>query len=126
MIEKRDSNIENVVDAIKPNTKMLYLESPANPTILLTDIEAASAVARANNMITVVDNTFSSPYLQKPLELGADIVLHSLTKFINGHADVVGGALIAKEEEITKKLRKLKQQHHVRNQEHHRHWCCGR
>lgn len=100
------SNLENIIDAIRPNTKMLYLESPANPTIHLTDIVEASKVAKMNNIITVVDNTFSSPYLQKPLDLGADVVLHSLTKFINGHADVVGGALIVKEEELYKKLRK--------------------
>ena len=100
------SRIENIIDAIKPNTKMLYMESPANPTIHLTDIEEACKVAKMNDIITVVDNTFSSPYLQKPLDLGADVVLHSLTKFINGHADIVGGALIAKEEGLYMKLRK--------------------
>ena len=100
------SRVENIIDAIKPNTKMLYMESPANPTIHLTDIEEACKVAKMNDIITVVDNTFSSPYLQKPLDLGADVVLHSLTKFINGHADIVGGALIAKEEGLYKKLRK--------------------
>jgi len=100
------SHIENIIDAIKPNTKLLYLESPANPTIHLTDIAEACRVAKMNNIITVVDNTFSSPYLQKPLDLGADVSLHSLTKFINGHADVVGGALIAKDEEVYKKMRK--------------------
>ena len=100
------SRVENIIDAIKPNTKLLYLESPANPTIHLTDIEAACIVAKMNNIVSVVDNTFSSPYLQKPLDLGADVSLHSLTKFINGHADIVGGALIAKDEEVYKKLRK--------------------
>lgn len=100
------SRIENIIDAIKPNTKLLYLESPANPTIHLTDIAEACRVAKMNNIITVVDNTFSSPYLQKPLDLGADVSLHSLTKFINGHADIVGGALIAKDEVLYKKMRK--------------------
>ncbi len=100
------SRIENIVEAIQPQTKMLYLETPANPTMELTDLAAACQVAKANNIITVVDNTFSSPYLQKPLDLGADVVLHSLTKFINGHADVVGGALVAKEEELYKRLHK--------------------
>ncbi|HAW50720.1 MAG TPA: methionine gamma-lyase [Flavobacteriales bacterium] len=100
------SDIEQIKAAIKPNTKMLFLESPSNPTIQLTDIKAACKIAKASNIITVVDNTFSSPYLQKPLDLGADVSLHSLTKFINGHADIVGGALIAKEEELYKKLRK--------------------
>ena len=100
------SSIENIIDAIRPNTKMLYIESPANPTIHLTDIEEVCKLAKIHDIITVVDNTFSSPYLQKPLDLGADISLHSLTKFINGHADIVGGALIAKKEELYKKLRK--------------------
>jgi len=91
---------------IKPNTKLLYLETPANPTIKLTDIEAASKLAHQHGIIVCVDNTFSSPYLQKPLDLGADISLHSLTKFINGHADIVGGALIAKDPGLYAKLRK--------------------
>ena len=98
--------LENIEKAIKPNTKMLYLETPANPTIVLTDIKAACEIAHKHNIIVVVDNTFSSPYLQQPLDLGADVVLHSLTKFINGHADIVGGALIVKEEELYKKVRK--------------------
>jgi len=100
------SDIGNIIDAIRPKTKMLFLESPANPTIQLTDIEEACKVAKMNNIITVVDNTFSSPYLQKPLDFGADVSLHSLTKFINGHADIVGGALIAKDETLYTKLRK--------------------
>lgn len=100
------SDISNIEKAIKPNTKVLYLETPANPTIQLTDVKAACEVAHKHNLIVVVDNTFSSPYLQKPLDLGADVVLHSLTKFINGHADIVGGALIAKDEKIYNTMRK--------------------
>ena len=100
------SNMENIRKAIQPNTKMLYLETPANPTIQLTDIKQASEIAHEHNIIVVVDNTFSSPYLQKPLDLGADIALHSLTKFINGHADIVGGALIVKDEALYKKVKK--------------------
>ena len=100
------SVLENIEKAIKPNTKLLYLETPANPTIQLTDIKKASELAHKHGIIVVVDNTFSSPYLQKPLELGADVALHSLTKFINGHADIVGGALIAKDEAIYNNLRK--------------------
>jgi methionine-gamma-lyase len=100
------SNLDTIREAIRPNTKMLYLETPANPTIKLTDIKGASQIAHEHNLIVVVDNTFCSPYLQKPLDLGADIVLHSLTKFINGHADIVGGALIVKEKELYKKVRK--------------------
>lgn len=100
------SDLTNIVEAIKPNTKLLYLETPANPTMTLTDIQEACKIAHAHGMVVVVDNTFSSPYLQKPLHLGADIVLHSLTKFINGHADVVGGALIVKDEALYKTVRK--------------------
>lgn len=100
------SNLQEIEKAIKPNTKLLYLETPANPTIALTDIKKASEIAHKHGIIVVVDNTFSSPYLQKPLDLGADVALHSLTKFINGHADIVGGALVAKDPEVYQKLRK--------------------
>ncbi len=100
------ANINEIEKSIKPNTKVLYLETPANPTIVLTDIKKACEIAHKHGIIVVVDNTFSSPYLQKPLDLGADVVLHSLTKFINGHADIVGGALVAKDPEIYQKLRK--------------------
>jgi methionine-gamma-lyase len=100
------SNLKEIEDAIRPNTKLLYLETPANPTMALTDIKKASEIAHKHGVVVVVDNTFSSPYLQKPLDLGADVSLHSLTKFINGHADIVGGALIAKDPEIYAKLRK--------------------
>ncbi|MCB2197381.1 MAG: aminotransferase class I/II-fold pyridoxal phosphate-dependent enzyme [Bacteroidetes bacterium] len=100
------SNLQEIENAIKPNTKLLYLETPANPTIALTDIKKASEIAHKHGILVVVDNTFSSPYLQKPLDLGADVALHSLTKFINGHADIVGGALVAKDPEVYQKLRK--------------------
>ncbi|MFP4663799.1 MAG: trans-sulfuration enzyme family protein [Bacteroidales bacterium] len=98
------SNPKNVEAAIKENTRLIFLETPANPTMDLSDIGAISEIAHKHNIPVVVDNTFSSPYLQQPLDLGADIVLHSLTKFINGHADIVGGALISKDKEIHKKL----------------------
>jgi len=100
------ANLEEIEKHIKPNTKLLYLETPANPTIQITDIEEASKIAHAHGIIVCVDNTFCSPYLQRPLDLGADIALHSLTKFINGHADIVGGALVAKDPELYAKLRK--------------------
>jgi methionine-gamma-lyase len=99
------SDLSQIEKAIRPNTKLLYIETPTNPTIALTDIKAASEIAHKHNILVCVDNTFSSPYLQKPLDLGADIALHSITKFINGHADIVGGALVAKEPEVYKKLR---------------------
>lgn len=92
------SDLEAVKAALRPNTKLLYIETPANPTISITDIAACAEIAHQRGILLVVDNTFCSPYLQKPLELGADIVLHSITKFINGHADVVGGVIVAKTE----------------------------
>lgn len=100
------SKLNEIEEAIQPNTKLLYLETPANPTIQLTDIRKASEIAHKHGIVVVVDNTFCSPYLQNPLDLGADVVLHSLTKFINGHADIVGGALIAKDEALYNQLRK--------------------
>ncbi len=100
------SDIELVEKSIKPNTKLIYLETPANPTIQLTDIKKVSALAHKHNITVCVDNTFCSPYLQNPLDLGADIVLHSLTKFINGHADIVGGVIVAKEEALYNTIRK--------------------
>jgi len=99
------SKTENILAAIKPNTKVLYIETPANPTMEITDIVACAKIARDNNLILVVDNTFCSPYLQKPLDLGADVVLHSVTKFINGHADIVGGVIVTKEAALYKKIR---------------------
>ncbi len=92
------SRPELIEAAIRPNTKLLFIETPANPTISITDIEACAGIARRHGIRLVVDNTFCSPYLQRPLELGADVVLHSVTKFINGHADVVGGMIVAKTE----------------------------
>ena len=99
------SKLENIIAAIKPNTKVLYIETPANPTMDITDIEACAKIAKQHNLLLVVDNTFCSPYLQKPLDLGADVVLHSVTKFINGHADIIGGIIVAKDPEIYKKIR---------------------
>jgi len=92
------SQTDLIEKAIKPNTKVLFIETPANPTIAITDIAACVDIAHRHNVKLVVDNTFCSPYLQKPLEMGADIVLHSITKFINGHADIVGGVIVAKTE----------------------------
>jgi len=99
------TDLEATEKAIKPNTKLLFIETPTNPTIEITDIQKVAEIARKHNILLCVDNTFCSPYTQKPLDLGADIVLHSITKFINGHADVVGGALIAKEPAVYKQLR---------------------
>jgi methionine-gamma-lyase len=101
------SDLTQVRDALRPHTKLVYLETPANPTMQLTDIEQVAALAHARGCLVAVDNTFASPYLQKPLDLGADVVLHSVTKFINGHADVVGGILVAKDPSIYKLLRSV-------------------
>jgi methionine-gamma-lyase len=100
------SDLNQVRAALEPNTKLVYIESPSNPAMQVTDIEAVSAMAHANGSLVVVDNTFASPYLQNPLDLGADVVLHSITKFINGHADVVGGVIVAKDPALYKRLRK--------------------
>ncbi len=101
------SELKAVKEAIQPNTKLIFLESPANPTMQITDVVAVSELAHKNNIPVCIDNTFASPYLQKPLDLGADIVLHSMTKFINGHADIVAGMIVTKTEEDFKKLRPM-------------------
>lgn len=87
-------NIENTKNGIRDNTKILYIETPTNPTLSITDIREASRLAKECGLTLVVDNTFSSPYLQRPIEMGADIVVHSLTKDIGGHSDLIGGAAV--------------------------------
>ena len=99
------SRLENLEHAMRPGTRLVYVETPANPTMLVTDIAGAAAIAHAHGALLAVDNTFASPYLQQPLALGADIALHSVTKFINGHADVVGGLLVARDEAVVARLR---------------------
>jgi len=88
------SRIEAIEQAIRSQTRMLYIETPTNPTMVLTDIAAAARLAREHGLLLVVDNTFMSPYCQRPLELGADIVVHSMTKYLNGHSDAVGGIVV--------------------------------
>ena len=89
------ADLAAVEAAFRPNTRMLWVETPSNPLLRLTDIRAVSALARAHGALTVVDNTFLSPVLQRPFPLGADLVVHSSTKYLNGHSDVVGGAVVA-------------------------------
>ncbi len=89
---------------IKPNTKMLWLETPSNPTLRITDIRAITAIAKQAGVLTAIDNTFATPYLQQPIIMGVDIVVHSVTKFLNGHSDVVGGAVIASNKLLHNKL----------------------
>lgn len=98
-------NAQNIVPFINGNTKMIWAETPTNPLLNIVDIEALSTIAKANNLLLVVDNTFASPYLQNPLDWGADIVLHSATKYLGGHSDVVHGALIMNDAAIEEKLR---------------------
>jgi len=105
------SRIAEIRNKIRKNTKLLYVESPANPTMAITDLKACAGLAREHNLLLVVDNTFASPVLQNPLELGADVVIHSLTKFINGHSDVVGGVIISRNEELHKRLQKVLRMH---------------
>ncbi len=98
-------NVADYEKAIRPNTKLIWLETPTNPLLRLVDIHAVAEVAHRHNLLLVVDNTFSSPYFQQPLELGADIVLHSTTKYINGHSDVIGGAVVTSNEEVYQALK---------------------
>ncbi len=88
------SNLRDVENAVRPNTKMVFIETPTNPIMSITDIRAVAEIAHRNNARVVVDNTFMSPYFQRPLELGADIVVHSTTKYLNGHSDSVGGVAV--------------------------------
>ena len=98
------SRTENLEAAIKPNTRMLWVESPTNPLLKLVDLEAAAAIARKRGLISVCDNTFASPWVQRPLEHGFDIVVHSTTKYLNGHSDVIGGAAVLRDSTHKEKL----------------------
>lgn len=104
-VDTRD--IEAIRKAIRPETRLIFIESPSNPTMDITDLKKVVALAREHNLITVADNTFCSPYLQRPLEFGFDIVFHSITKFLNGHADIVGGVLVAREKATYDSLRSM-------------------
>ncbi len=99
------AKVEEYERAIRPNTKMLWLETPTNPLLNLVDIKALSEMAHQHKLLVVVDNTFASPYFQQPLQLGADIVVHSTTKYINGHSDVIGGALIMNDSALYESLK---------------------
>ena len=98
------SKTEDLEKAIKPNTRMVWVESPTNPLLKLVDLEAVAALARKRGLISVCDNTFASPWVQRPLELGFDIVVHSTTKYLNGHSDVIGGAAVIKNESFKQQL----------------------
>src|SRR5512141_2003600 len=97
---------ESVAEALTPTPRLVWLETPTNPYLRITDIRAVAEIVQAheNKPLLVVDNTFATPYLQRPLELGADIVVHSMTKYLGGHSDVVGGAVIAKDKDLAERL----------------------
>jgi cystathionine gamma-lyase/cystathionine beta-lyase/cystathionine gamma-lyase/homocysteine desulfhydrase len=98
------SSVDAVRGAMRDNTRVVFLETPTNPMMTITDIAACAEVAHAKGALVVVDNTFCSPYLQRPIELGADVVVHSTTKFLNGHSDSVGGAVISNSDELAEKI----------------------
>jgi cystathionine gamma-lyase len=93
-----------LVASVRPRTKMIWIESPSNPMLRLVDIAAVAAIARARGILVVVDNTFATPWIQRPLELGADIVMHSATKFLNGHSDMVGGVAVVRDAALAERI----------------------
>ncbi|MBE9201173.1 MULTISPECIES: cystathionine gamma-synthase [unclassified Nodularia (in: cyanobacteria)] len=97
--------IEDLENSIEPNTKLIWIETPTNPLLKIIDIAALAKTARKHNIILVVDNTFASPYFQTPLDLGADIVVHSTTKYLGGHSDIIGGAVVTSNEELYSQLK---------------------
>jgi cystathionine gamma-lyase len=100
-------DLAQIEAAIRPNTRLVHVETPANPMMRLTDLAGAAAIAHASGALLSVDNTFASPYNQRPLELGADIVMHSTTKYLNGHSDVIGGMVVLSDDELHQRLRFL-------------------
>lgn len=101
------TDVRQIENAIRENTRLIYLETPANPTMGITDLAAVVKLAKKHNIRVCVDNTFCSPYIQRPLSFGVDIVLHSMTKFINGHADVVAGMIVTADEDLCKQIRNV-------------------
>lgn len=101
------TNLDEIRTAMRPETKLVWLETPSNPLLSIIDIPGACEIAKDFNAMTVVDNTFATPVLQQPLDLGADIVLHSTTKYLGGHSDVVGGAIVLNDDEVHEQLRFL-------------------
>ncbi len=99
------TNLGNISAAIKPATKMVFVETPTNPTMEITDLKGVAKICRDRSVISIVDNTFATPYLQTPLELGIDVVLHSATKYLNGHSDMLGGLIVLDRSDLNEKLR---------------------
>jgi cystathionine gamma-synthase len=103
------SDVAAVESALKSNTKLIWIETPSNPLLKITDIKALVKLAKKNNILVCCDNTFATPVFQRPLELGADLVMHATTKYLGGHSDVLGGALITKEKnEFWEKIKSIK------------------
>jgi len=100
----KNSDLDQYRDSVKDNTKVIYIETPANPTLSIVDIEGVAEIAHENDLLLAVDNTFSTPYFQQPLKLGADIVVHSATKYLNGHGDVIMGFVVGKTKELVKEM----------------------
>ncbi len=98
---------QKIEEAIKPNTRMLWLETPSNPLLNIVDIEMVVDIAKKHNLMTVIDNTFATPYFLRPIEYGIDLVVHSTTKYLNGHCDVVGGAVVTTTDELTERVQFL-------------------
>ena len=103
----RLDNRERIEEAIKPNTRMIWLETPSNPLLNIVDVEMVADIAKKHNILTVIDNTFATPYFLKPIEYGIDLVVHSTTKYLNGHCDVVGGAVVTTTDELTERIQFL-------------------
>ena len=100
----RMDNPDEIEQAIRANTRLVWLETPSNPLLGITDLAMVAGVARRHKLLTVMDNTFATPYLQRPFEFGVDIVVHSTTKYLNGHCDVVGGAIVTRDDELTRRI----------------------
>jgi len=103
----RTNDRKAIERAIKPNTRMIWIETPSNPLLNITDLEMVVDVAREHNILTAIDNTFATPYFLKPIEYGVDLVVHSTTKYLNGHCDVVGGAVVTTTDELTERVQFL-------------------
>jgi len=99
------TNLTLVRKSLKKNTKMIFIETPTNPTMEITDLSAIARIGKNNKLITVCDNTFATPYLQRPLEHGFDVVVHSLTKYLNGHSDMLGGIVVTNSNQLAERLR---------------------
>ncbi|HEY9061290.1 MAG TPA: aminotransferase class I/II-fold pyridoxal phosphate-dependent enzyme [Pseudobacteroides sp.] len=98
------ADLDAIKNSIKDNTKAIFLETPSNPLLKITDLRAVVSIAKEHNLLTIIDNTFMSPYLQRPIDLGIDIVVHSATKFIGGHSDVLAGLVVVNDEELAQKI----------------------